>query len=116
MEETFAFANNVVGFIVNEEIDKNKMEDILAAIKDRLEVVSPICLYLEDTSDEGISIPAFLKTLEFHFSHPQDFEKIAVVTNDKLFKKSMELKNHLVLAKVKTFERKDRLNAMNWVI
>ncbi|WP_081210505.1 SpoIIAA family protein [Salegentibacter sediminis] len=116
MEETFTFAENVIGFIVNEEIDQKKMEEILATIKDRLEVVSPICLYLEDASDEGISILAFLKTLEFHFSHPKDFEKIAVVTDDKLFKKSMELKNLLVYAKVKSFERKERLSAMNWMI
>ena len=116
MEKTFEFAHHVVGFIVKEEIDQQKIDEILSSIKDRLEEVSPICLYLEDESDQGISIKAFLKALEFHYSHSHDLKKIAVVTDDKMFKKSMEMKDVLVPAKVKSFERKERLKAMNWVM
>ncbi|MBZ9631630.1 STAS/SEC14 domain-containing protein [Salegentibacter sp. LM13S] len=116
MEKTFEFAENVVGFLINEEIDQEKVEEILSKIRDRLEVVSPIYLYIEDESDEGISLGGFLKAVKFHFSHSKDMKKIAIVTDDKLFKKSMEMKDFVVPADVKSFERKERMKAMNWVM
>ena len=116
MEKTFEFAENGVGFMVSEEIDQKRVEEILSKIKDRLEKVSPICLYVEDESDEGISMAGFLKAMEFHFSHSKDLKKIAIVTDDKLFKKSMKLKDLVVSAEVKSFESKERIKAMNWVM
>ncbi len=116
MEKSFEFADNVVGFMVNKEIDQKKLEEILSQIKDRVEIVSPICLYVEDQSDEGISIGGFLKAIEFHFSHSKDLDKVAIVSDDKLFQKAMKMKDLLVPAKVKVFERKERLKAMNWVM
>ena len=102
--------------MVNAEIDKEKMEEILNAVKGRIEKVTPIRLYLEDQSDEGISFGAFMKTLAFHFSHGKDLEKIAIVTDDTVFHNSMEMKDVFVPARVQSFDRKERLKAMNWVI
>lgn len=116
MGKSFEFAQNVVGFMVNKEIDQDKIQEILNEVKDRIKKVTPICLYLEDESDEGISLGAFMKVLAFHFSHSQDLEKVAVVTDDKTFQTSMEMKDFVVPAKVKSFGRKERLEAMNWVI
>lgn len=116
MERTFEFAEHVVGFMVTEEINQEKVEEILSKIKDRLEKVSSISLYVEDESDEGISVGAFFKAMDFHFSHSEELKKIAIVTDDKLFKKSMVIKDLVVSAEVKSFERKERLKAMNWVM
>ncbi|WP_029033180.1 STAS/SEC14 domain-containing protein [Salinimicrobium terrae] len=116
MEKSFEFAENVVGFMVNTEIDQDKIEEILHAVRERIKNVAPICLYLEDQSDEGISFAAFIKTLGFHFSHGKDLEKIAIVTDDKIFEKSMQMKDFIVPAKVKSFGRKERMEAMNWVM
>lgn len=116
MEKSFEFAENVIGFIVNQEIDQEKMDEILTAIKEKIEEITPLSLFLEDQSNEGISFVGFLKTLSFHFSHAKDLEKVAIVTDDKLFQKSMDMKNFLVPAKIKSFSRKDRLEAMNWVM
>ena len=116
MKGTFEFADNVVGFMVKEEIDQEKAEEILSALKERVKKVSPICLYLEDQGNEGISVIGFMKTLSFHFSHSKDLEKIAIVTNDIGFQKSMELKDLFVPAQVKCFESERRMEAMNWVM
>ncbi|TDN81047.1 SpoIIAA-like protein [Salegentibacter sp. 24] len=116
MEKTFEFADNVVGFLVNKEIDKKKIDEILSKIKDRLEVVSPICLYLEDGSGQGISIAGFLKAMEFHYSHSKELKKIAIVTDHKLFEKSMDIKDLVVPAHIKSFEKKERMKAMNWLM
>ena len=116
MEKSFEFAENVVGFMINAEIDQKKMEEILMVVKERIEKVTPICLYLEDQSQKGISFGAFMKTLAFHFSHGKDLEKIAIVTDDVVFQNSMEMKDVFVPAKVKSFDRKERLEAMNWVM
>ena len=115
MEKSFEFAENVVGYLVNEEMDQEKMEEVLSEIKERIKVITPICIYPEDTSDDGISVGGLLKAIEFHFSHSKDLDKIAIVSNDKLFQKSMELKGFLVPAKVKSFQRGERLEAMNWI-
>lgn len=116
MEKSFEFAEHVVGYLVSQEIDQQKMEEILSQIKERLKTVTPICLYLEDESDEGISVGGFLKAIEFHFSHGKDIEKIAIVSDDKIFQKSMNMKDLLVPADVKTFARGERMTAMNWVM
>ena len=116
MERSFEFSENVVGFLVNQEIGQEKIEEILSALKERVEEVSPISLYVEDESDEGISLAAFFKAVSFHFSHSKDLEKIAIVTNDKKFQKSMEMKDLLVSSDIKCFEKEKRLQAMNWVM
>lgn len=116
MKKSFAFSQNVVGYLVKTEIDQEKMEEILSEVKNRIKVVTPICIYLEDESDDGISVRGFLKAIEFHFSHSKDIDKLAVVSDDKLTQKSMEMKDLIVPAKVKSFERRDRLKAMNWVM
>ncbi|MBO2544026.1 STAS/SEC14 domain-containing protein [Salegentibacter sp. BDJ18] len=116
MEKTFEFADNVVGFMIKEEIDQEKMKEILSKIENRLEKIRPICLYLEDESDEGISLGGFFKAVKFHFSHPEDLKKIAIVTDDKMFKKSMKIKDFIVPADVEAFKKKERMKAMNWVM
>lgn len=116
MVSSFEFAENVVGFMVREEIDREKAEEILSALKERMKKVSPICLYLEDQGNQGISVAGFIKTLAFHFSHSKDLEKIAIVTDSTGFEKSMELKDLLVSAQVKCFESEQRMEAMNWVM
>ena len=109
MERSFEFSEDVVGFLVSQEIDQEKIDKILAAIKERVEEVSPIRLYLEDESDEGISLGAFFKAISFHFSHSKDLEKIGIVTNDKKFQTSMEMKDIVVSANIRCFEKKERL-------
>ncbi len=54
--------------------------------------------------------------MAFHFYHANDMDKIAIVTDDKMFQKSMEIKDLIVPAKVKSFKRKERMEAMNWVM
>ena len=116
MDESFTFSENIVGYLIQTELDKETMDEILSKIKDRLKVVSPICLYLEDETDEGISIGGFLSALEFHFSHSKDLDNVAIVTDDTFFKKSMDFKDMLFPVDVTTFKRSDRLQAMNWVM
>ena len=116
MKKSFEFSEKVVGFLVSQEIDQEKIDEILSALKERVEEVSPIRLYIEDESDEGISLKAFFKAVSFHFSHSKDLEKIGIVTNDKKFQASMEMKDLVVPADIKCFDKESRLQAMNWVM
>ncbi|WP_029038880.1 SpoIIAA family protein [Salinimicrobium xinjiangense] len=116
MEKSFEFAENVIGFMVHEEIDREKMKDILSEIEERIKVVTPVCIYIEDETDEGISMGGFLKAVEFHFSHSNDLDKLAVVSNSKMLKNAMELKDLVVPANVKSFEKGERMQAMNWLM
>lgn len=45
MEKSFEFAENVIGFMVHEEIDAEKVERILSEIKERIKAISPISIY-----------------------------------------------------------------------
>ena len=116
MKETFAFSENVLGYMFKTEIDQEKVEEVLSEIKERLKSVSPVCIYLEDESDEGLSLSGFFKALKFHFSHSKDLDRIAVVSDDHFSRMSMEVKDILVPAWVRCFKRKDRVEAMNWVM
>ena len=63
-----------------------------------------------------MSVAGLIKSLSFHFSHSKDLEKIAIVTNNVGFEKSMVLKDVLVPAEVKCFRNEERMEAMNWVM
>jgi hypothetical protein len=116
MKESFTFSENVLGYMIKTEIDQEKMEEVLSEIKDRIKKVTPVCIYLEDASDEGISFKGFLKAVEFHFSHSKDLDKIALVSDDAFSQMAMEVKDIIVPSNVKTFKREERIEAMNWVM
>lgn len=116
MITSFEFSDKVVGILLEEKLDTDSLGEIQGNLKERIEKYQEISLFLEDKQREGISLQAFLKELLFEFSHQKAFRKIAIVTDNKMFKMLSELKNVFVKTKVEVFSGKERIEAMNWVM
>ena len=116
MKNTFAFSDNILGVLMESELDDRKMEEIANLLEAKIKSNPSISIYLEDECKQGISFLGFLKSLSFHLSHQDSIRKVAIVTDLKWFQKAMDAKDLVIKADLKTFDISDRLKAMNWVM
>lgn len=116
MEESFKFSDKVIGVVIEDEINEDTLKGIKSLVNAKASEHHAINLYLEDRYNNGITLTAVLKDLLYEMSHDEPFFKIAVVTDKKLFRSIAKLKNMLLNIKVQSFEQKDRIQAMNWVM
>ncbi|TVZ27056.1 SpoIIAA-like protein [Gillisia sp. Hel_I_86] len=115
MIPTFEFSKNVVGFLIDSDVNSKLIEEIHAAINDRLQENETINLFIEIKPGNNISFSALIKDLKFKTQHASRFKKIAVVTDIHWFQNAMEIKDLIMNAEVKGFEHIYRLKAMNWI-
>ncbi|MGB7786713.1 MAG: STAS/SEC14 domain-containing protein [Salinimicrobium sp.] len=116
MKTSFEFSDNILGVILEKKIDSENIEDIQKMLEEKINRYKRVSIYLEDRHNDGITLMAVLKDLTFEVSRKGAFQKIAVVTDAKFFKLMTELKEKLVAAEVESFDREDRMRAMNWVM
>lgn len=116
MEVTFELSDQVVGIVLNEKVDVAKLQEIRKIIRDRIKKYSKVNLYLEDRFDNGITLKAFLKDFFQEVTQPDRVSKIAVVTDSKWFQIVTDFKDSFLLTKVQSFDKKDSMKAMNWVM
>ena|SRR5690554_4118995 len=115
MLSTFEFSDNVFGIIVNTNVDAQMLEEIHEFIESKFIQNSTINLLVEINPGVEIPVSVMVKDFLFKFSHKGCFKKIAVVSEEGIFKKAMKFKDFLMKAEVQTFAVEDRLKAMNWI-
>ena len=116
MLSTFEFSENIVGIMVDSNIDGDSIKEIHNLILERLELHPKINLFFEIPEGDTVSFAAILKDLIFKFEHASRFNKIAMVTDLKRMEFYMEIKDSFMNANVKTFSNDERLEAMNWIM
>ncbi len=116
METTFELSDNVIGVVLEEKMDKERLRDIQSIVKERIEKYNWVSLYLEDRYGKGITLKAFLNDLLYELSNSEPLLKIAVVTSKKRFHFLTGIKDTLLTSNVQSFERKERTKAMNWLM
>lgn len=116
MKNSFAFSDDVVGVLIDSEFNEEKVEQIKTLLEEKIQTGSPVSVYLEDECKQGITFLGYLKSLSFHLANPDAVRKVAIVTDLKWFRKSMEVKDLLIKSDLRTFDTKQRLEAMNWVM
>lgn len=116
MEVTFELSDQVVGIVLEEKVDSSKLDQLRTIIKERIERYSGVSVYLEDRFDNGITLKAFMKDLFLEFREQDPVKKIAVVTDSKWFQIVSDFKNKFINTQVQSFDRKDSMKAMNWVM
>lgn len=99
---------------VNGKINTGLMEEIEQMVENKLQTFQKISIFLE--IEEGMSFPAALKDVKFHLKFKGRFDKVAIVTERELLQKFMEVKDFFLDSEIKTFEKEDRIAAMNWVM
>ncbi|MCM4158427.1 STAS/SEC14 domain-containing protein [Antarcticibacterium flavum] len=115
MVSTFEFSDDVVGIMIDSNVNKKLLDEIHKIIEEKFDREKPMNLFVEIR--EGVDIPVniILKDLLFKLKNAARFKKIAVVTCSGIFQKAMKAKDLLMEAEVEVFTHKDRIVAMNWI-
>ena len=93
MIDTFNFADHVVGFIVTDPLNKRTTLKVHEQIDEALKNFEKIDLYIENLSEGHIDLGAIFVDFKFKMERTDRFSKIAIVTNDKVFRAYCRLKS-----------------------
>lgn len=115
MISTFEFADHVVGFLVNDDINKELIERIHESIESKLKEHEMVNIFVEITEGNQFSFSALMKDIVFKTKHKGQFGKMAIVTNLEWVKAYISMKDVLMDAEVRSFSNNDRLEAINWI-
>lgn len=115
MLSTFEFADDVVGILINTEMDEKVFKELQKLICDKIETFGRINLFIEVEKGNEISVKAVMKHLKFSIEQKNSFNKIAVVTEKSWFKKAVVFKDLMIPADVRAFTHEDRVEAIRWI-
>ena len=109
--------DRVIGLEIDGWINAEDVERIAELIETELNGQEKLRIYAEVNNWTGISLEAFLKDLKFSLEHFQDFEKEAIVSDNKWLEALAALGNTLFSSiEVKHFSLNERDQALEWVL
>lgn len=115
MVSTFEFSDDVVGIMIDSNVDKKLLEEIHDIIEEKFDKGKPMNLFVEIKQGVDIPVNLILRDLFFKLKNAAKFKKIAVVTGTGMLQKTMKVKDLLMEAEVEVFPHQDRITAMNWI-
>ena len=109
-------ANRVIRLVIDGEVKQNDIDQAADVMEDSLEEQGKLRLLMEVKHLEGYdSIAAFMKDTQKTFQHYTDFEKIAIVTEEKWLKGVASLGDLINPANIKQFSLTERALAEEWI-
>lgn len=115
MVSSFEFAENVVGIMIDSDLDQELIESVQARILGKLEDHDKISLFFEIRHGSKMTFTAFVNQMNFNLHHTKSFRKIAVVSDLHWLRNSMVVKNIFMATDIKSFSNKERLEALSWI-
>ncbi len=115
MAISFELAGNVVGIMVDKDLDKQYLEVIHKLIEEKLSEHESINLFCEILPHKEVPVRFAFENIKFKFEHSKKIRKMAMVTDINWIRGIMDVDNFFVSTEVKSFERKDRLLAIQWI-
>lgn len=115
MAISFELAGHIVGIMVNKDVDKEYLDEIHGIIEEKLKEYDSINLFCEIMPDNAIPVKSFIENIKFKFDHSEQIQKLAVVTDRAWVRGLMDVDNFFVSTHVKSFELKDRMEAIQWI-
>ncbi|MCG9971943.1 STAS/SEC14 domain-containing protein [Christiangramia crocea] len=115
MAISFELAGHVVGIMVDRNITSEYLEEIHAVIEEKLKEHNYINLFCEIMPDNKVPLKLLLENIKFKFDHSNQIKKLAMVTDLAWVRRFMDIDNFFVSTEVRSFELKDRLEAIRWV-
>ena len=115
MISSFEFADNVIGIIIDDDVDRSMLGEIHTLLKNKFEQSATINLYLELKPGTNVPVPLLVKDLIFQLRHKGKFNKLAIVTNLDLLRNLMKFRDLILDAEVETYSHANRIAAMNWI-
>ncbi|TRO67115.1 STAS/SEC14 domain-containing protein [Christiangramia sabulilitoris] len=115
MTTSFELAGHVVGIMVDEDVDQEYLDKIHGIIEKKLAVNDKINLFCEIMPNNEVPLKYFLRNIRFKFEHSDQINRLAMVTDLNWVRGFMDVDNFFVSTEVKSFELKDRLEAIQWI-
>lgn len=115
MAISFEFADHVVGVMVDKDVTRDYLEEIHDLIEEKLKENEFINLFCEIMPDNNVPLKFLLENIKFKFDHSDQIKKLAMVTDLGWVRTFMDLDNFFVSTEVRSFELKDRLEAIKWI-
>ncbi|MGB3778482.1 MAG: STAS/SEC14 domain-containing protein [Tunicatimonas sp.] len=109
-------ADHVIRLVIDGEVKQSDIDQAANVMKDSLKEPGKLRLLMEVKNMEGYdSIEAFLKDTKKTFQHYTDFEKMAIVTEEKWLASIASLGDLINPANIKQFSLSERELAEEWV-
>ncbi len=109
-------AAHVIRLVIDGEVKQANIDQAASVMEDSLKEQSKLRLLVEVKHLEGYdSIAAFLKDAQKTFQHYTDFEKIAIVTEEKWLAGVASLGDLINPANIKQFSLSERELAEEWI-
>lgn len=115
MAISFELADHVVGIMVDKDVTKEYLDSIHSIIEEKLNDNESINLFCEIMPDNKVPLKLLLENIKFKFDHSQQIGKLAMVTDLGWIRTFMDIDNFFVSTEVRSFELKDRLEAIQWI-
>ncbi|WP_114492038.1 STAS/SEC14 domain-containing protein [Candidatus Ulvibacter alkanivorans] len=115
MFTSFSFSEDTVGFMLTGTFDDKIVERLHQEILEKLQTHDKINLYIEYNGIDEFTLPSLLKELIFKLKHTDDFDKVALVADEKWIKLCASMENLFLSSNIKNFDVEDRLKAINWI-
>ena len=109
--------DHVIGLEIDGSINSEDIDRLAELMEKRFSQGEKLSVYAEVKHWSGMSLSAFIKDLRFSLQHLNDFEKEAIVSDNKWLEALAAFGNTLfsgIEVKHFTFEEKDR--ALAWVL
>lgn len=107
--------DDVVALQLHGKIKKQDYEEVIPILKDRIEEFGSINFYCELIDLEGIEPKAIWEDVKFDVEHAHDFNKIAIVGDQKWTEWMTKFSSPFTSAKVEYFDNTEKDKAMDWV-
>ena len=115
MAPSFEFADDIIGFIIDENADNEFYNKIHHKISSKIQEHGSVNLYCEIKRGFHLPFKSFVSELSFKIKNSQKIHKMACVTEVSLFRTLMEMNNLLSHTEIQTYEPGDRIDAINWI-
>ena len=109
-------ADRVIRLVIDGEVKEEDINQATNVMEDSLETQDKLRLLMEVKNLEGYdSVAAFVKDTQETFQHYTDFEKIAIVTEEKWLAGVASLGDMINPANIKQFSLSERALAEEWI-
>lgn len=115
MARSFELAGHIVGILVDKDVDKEYLDEVHRIVEEKLAANDKINLFCEIMPNNEVPLKLFFENIKFKFEHSDQINKLAMVTDLQWIRGIMDIDNFFVSTEVRSFELKDRLEAIQWI-
>lgn len=108
--------NKIIGLEIDGKIDRTDLDRVIELIEQRLVTEDKLRIYAEVSNWSGMSLSAFIADLKFSLKHLNNFEKEAIVSDQKWLEVLAALGNTIFSGlEVKHFTSSEKDQALEWI-